>query len=660
MLFNSDDDKNKKQDRLIHADSDNENLTDDVKQNENSLFGKPNVSTDKGHDSLFNSSYDNEMDDDFISSSFAVSFKANDAVNTVSDKLKEEQEHPQVSAGDPLSFEDDLEGFEFDSNISAFKPLNAAPSPAPEHVAKKESVIVPPVVEPVKPAAEDKPDIKDPFEGIDDITPPKFTDDDKDFLDMAGMSDSKDDKLFKSGEDLDFATSSKDQKKSPFAHSEKPAEAPASKDIDIPSSNNQKEADTAPIKTYGTVSSGVNAFKKTEPVKETPKETNKTQEINPEPVKEHPNYAPTEVLKDQSPAPASTAGETEVLKPQPMAQAQAPVQEQKNQKAAAAAAPVLVPVPTAGETEVLKQPEQNPFQPKNQAVRPASTEPVKRVRPGAVEKKAPAAPAPEKTSASIEPVSQVNTKKKRKEPKSKKDPGKGGLITLAVVIAVFLGVFLLLDNLDKITNAFKGDNPIQTIETSSKETTEEATTETSAVTESSQTKETTEATTAATTTEATTTTAEATTEATTTTTTEATTTTTTEATTTTTEATTAATTAATTSSSGARVVNMGTQIRHFKREDGGFRFDVIFTNNTSTDASLSASLSNLKITLYSSSSITNVTSDGFTFSHSGKTYTCSPIDQIIPAGGSVTIRIHVSTSSRPGHYGYNSAVFNWT
>ena len=105
---------------------------------------------------------------------------------------------------------------------------------------------------------------------------------------------------------------------------------------------------------------------------------------------------------------------------------------------------------------------------------------------------------------------------------------------------------------------------------------------------------------------------------------------------------------------------MSTQIRHFKREGSGFRFDVIFTNNTSTDASLASSLNNLKITFYSSSKITNVTSDGFTFTHDGYTYTCSPVDRTIPAGSTVEIRVNVTTSSRPAHFGYNQAVFNWT
>ena len=328
MLYN-DDDKKKEQDKLIHADSDNKNLTDDVKANENSLFGKPNVSPEHGHDSLFGSSYDDAMNDDLVSSSFAVSFKANDPVNTVSDKLKEEQDAAANTSSDALQFEDDLEGFEFDSSVSAFKPLNNAP--APEHVAKKETTIEKPAakVEAPKPQAQPKPaaQAKDPFEGIDDVPAPKFTDDDKDFLDMAGLSDPKDDKLFKSGDDLDFATSSKDEKASPFAHAKKPEAAPQPKNnIDMPPVTKQeapkqeakdknKPADTesAQIESFGTVSSGVNAFK------------NNGAADNQEPVQAK---APSPFAKKTSePAPAPAQAQAQVQEPQ---QAKAPEKNDDN------------------------------------------------------------------------------------------------------------------------------------------------------------------------------------------------------------------------------------------------------------------------------------------------------------------------------------------
>ena len=134
MLYNPDDkNKGKKEEKLLHADDDNKNLTDDVKANENSLFGKPSGnSADHGHDSLFDSSFD---DDDFVGSSFAVSFKANDPGN-VSDMLKDDNTTP-IQPAAPLEYEDDLADFEFDSSVSAFKPLNQtnAPThiPAPEH-----------------------------------------------------------------------------------------------------------------------------------------------------------------------------------------------------------------------------------------------------------------------------------------------------------------------------------------------------------------------------------------------------------------------------------------------------------------------------------------------------------------------------------------------
>lgn len=614
MLYGPEDNKNNSSDnkeKLIHADSDNERLTDDVKANENSLFGKePDNRPDHGHDSLFESSFD---DDDLVSSSFAISFKANDP-GSVSDMLKED--HNSQPATNDLAFEDDLADFEFDSSVSAFKPI--ANVPAPEHVDNKKTEKIP------EPPIQQKPvetKAADPFEGIDDVTPPKFTDDDKDFLELAGMNDAGDDNLFKSGEDLDFATSSKDQAESPFAHAQKPEE-PKAKDIDIPSSHIAEEESNAKIESFGKVESGVNAFKK--------KGQEPKAEAKPEPV--------NEVKEQATEAPAAAAAAAVIASA-----------EKPEVKSSPAAAP-RSSTPTSPNT----RPAARPLAQAQPIKAEFDEEKTSRVRPGtndAMQKKADRA---NKSSAKIAPVSQVSSKK-RKDPKSKKDPGKGGLITLAVVIVVFLGIFLILDNIDKITAAFKGDQPVTTVETSRFTTTTVESTEASTT---STTEATTKATTA-TTTEATTV---ATTEATTATTTEATTATTTEATTTatTTEATTtAATTAQTTSgsSTGVRVKNLSTSVKHFKSTSNGFSFDVVITNKTKNDASLSASLNYFKIKLYANKTIKNLTSNGFTFSRSGNTFTCKPIDTTIPAGKTVTIKVTVTTSGKPTHFGYNQVVF---
>ena len=54
--------------------------------------------------------------DDYVDSSFMVSFKANES-SSVSDKIKESE-----NASDP--FEDEFDNFDFDASKSAFKPLD--------------------------------------------------------------------------------------------------------------------------------------------------------------------------------------------------------------------------------------------------------------------------------------------------------------------------------------------------------------------------------------------------------------------------------------------------------------------------------------------------------------------------------------------------------
>lgn len=606
MLYNPEDNKNNSSDnndRLIHADSDNERITDDVKANENSLFGKKAENRpDHGHDSLFDSSFN---DDDLVSSSFAISFKANDP-NSVSDMLKEEQNTQSLTQD--LTFDDDLADFEFDSSVSAFKPINSDAAPA--HVDNKKTEKIP-EPKPVAKPEESKPE--DPFEGIDDVTPPKFTDDDKDFLELAGMSESKDDELFKSGDDLDFATSSKDKAESPFANAQKPEEPKAS-DIDIPSSHEVEDVDNAKIESFGKVESGVNAFKKKtpEPAKEAPKQNENVAAAAAAAAAEVASSAQPEVKAAPAGAPRSSTPTSPTTRP--------------------AARPLAQPQPIKSNIDDEK----------TSKVRPGTSDASMQTR----------TERSNKSSTKIAPVSQVSTKKKRKDPKSKKDPGKGGLITLAVVIVVFLGIFLILDNADKITAAFNGNQPVTTVVTSSSSSFSEATTK----------EPTSEATTSATTTATSATTTEATTtatttEATTTTTTEEPTTTTTEATTTTT--TTAATTAQTTSgsSTGVRVKNLSTSVKHFKSTSNGFSFDVVITNKTKKDASLSASLNYFRIKLYANKTIKNLTSSGFTFSRSGNTFTCKPIDRTIPAGKTVTIKVTVTTSGKPAHFGYNTVFF---
>ena len=127
--------------------------------------------------------------DEFVDSSFMVSFKANESAS-VSDKIKE-SENPQSN---PMFDEfDEFENFDFDASKSAFKPLDK-----PVTVEK---------TAPVEPAkAADKTD----FEQVAPVNDPAFTDGNVDFKEFTGFQEdtSIDKKLFESGQDLDFASSS--------------------------------------------------------------------------------------------------------------------------------------------------------------------------------------------------------------------------------------------------------------------------------------------------------------------------------------------------------------------------------------------------------------------------------------------------------------------
>lgn len=234
-----------------------------------------------------------DPNDDFIDSSFAVQFKPNDPAGSVSDKLKQNS-YPSNDYNDGFEdeFKDEFDNFEFDSSISAFKPLAPQPesekpafSAKPEEKAPETKAEVKPE-EPAKPAfapvnkepekpafapfgkAPEKPESKDkPAEpvkpafapankapekaaGVDDI--PEFKPQDLEFNSFGkDNKDSKDlpgNKIFEKGNDLDFATSEQGKATSPFAGGKPEA----------------KDAKDEGIKTFGTVASGVDAFKKTE------------------------------------------------------------------------------------------------------------------------------------------------------------------------------------------------------------------------------------------------------------------------------------------------------------------------------------------------------------------------------------------------------------
>ena len=259
----------------------------------------------------------------------------------------------------------------------------------------------------------------------------------------------------------------------------------------------------------------------------------------------------------------------------------------------------------------------------------------------------------------ISPVTTVKkSKKKVKEPKSAKDPGLAGLITFLVIIVLAIGILWVLDNTSGI-RAFFGKKTIETIPTVSTEATTEKSVETTTeatttVTEATTT--TTEATTEATTTttEATTTTTEATT-----TTTEATTTT-TEATTTTTEATTVAVDTAETAE-GSCVTAINTKLTKFKTMDKGFKFTMELTNTSNTTCSLPKSLNYLDMKFFCNSTITEVSSECFTFSakKDGVSFRGTPKEVTIKPRATYSFTVYVYTKENVSSYGYKTAYFDW-
>ena len=221
-----------------------------------------------------------------------------------------------------------------------------------------------------------------------------------------------------------------------------------------------------------------------------------------------------------------------------------------------------------------------------------------------------------------------------------------------------------MNNTSDLKNLF-GKKPVETITTEATTTaaiepSKEETEVTTTVTET-----TTEATTAATTTEATT---SETTEATTTTTTEETTTeatTTTEEETTTTEEETTTTepakTRQTTSNTveGSSINDFSTKITNFAPTEDGFKFDIELKNKSNCTANLPKSLYGLDINLFCDQSITEVTSDGMTFSGDGTSFRGTPNEIAVAGGETYIFTVYVTTSSYVTQYGYNYAYFDW-
>ena len=131
--------------------------------NDNKLFGAEGGDSPKeepnpsgfGKDKLFDNSGNNDIsadNDDLVTDSFMLSMKANDP-ESVSEKLKDTvsaaesaadsaplfNDNAAPSSSDIFGDDDELSNFEFDSSISAFKPLASQPEPEkPAFSAKPE------------------------------------------------------------------------------------------------------------------------------------------------------------------------------------------------------------------------------------------------------------------------------------------------------------------------------------------------------------------------------------------------------------------------------------------------------------------------------------------------------------------------------------------
>lgn len=646
-----------------------------------------------------NGNGNNQDKDDFVSSSFAVQFKPGDKASSVSDKLKG---NPKEVEDEFDSFKDEFDDFVFDESVSAFKPIDSeeavksafvprggvAPKEVnvkPDTSAEKKGADIPAF--PKNGGTFDRKPSDDVSKGPDKSNTPVFGSE-AGGSKVSAADQKKDEKLFSSGNSLDFATSEHDKNKSDFANAKRPG-APVPDEVNTPKAEKKPE-----VKTYGTVSSGVNAFG-AKPANNKP-EAAKESGNGPSPFVIRPTPSPKPAMpkapeakqpvKPETPHTAPAAAKVQAEKPAHVAPAAAKVQEEKPAHVAPAAAKAqsekaahvapaaakaqnekpahvapaaakaqnenAAPAAAKDDTSAAKRPGEaakanmpvlSKPAPKGSAIESIRPDDARRTL--AVEKSQKPAPSTPHEKPNISPVDTVKKTKKKKVAKAAKDPGIGGIITLAVIIVAFIGILLLLQNLDKIGSVF-GRKPVETLPTI---TTKASVTET---TEATTTEATTESTTEATIEATTETTTEATTESTT----EATTTTTTEATTTTTEETEATTTKKDT---GIATKNFKTKITNFRGTSNGFKFDVVLINNASKTASLKKSLKSVSVTLVSSNTIKSVSCGYFKFKKKNGAWVGTPIDYAMRPGSKLTATVTVKTSGKPSFFAYTKSSFNF-
>ena len=645
-----------------------------------------------------NGNGNNQDKDDFVSSSFAVQFKPGDKASSVSDKLKG---NPKEVEDEFDSFKDEFDDFVFDESVSAFKPIDSeeavksafvprggvAPKEVnvkPDTSAEKKGADIPAF--PKNGGTFDRKPSDDVSKGPDKSNTPVFGSE-AGGSKVSAADQKKDEKLFSSGNSLDFATSEHDKNKSDFANAKRPG-APVPDEVNTPKAEKKPE-----VKTYGTVSSGVNAFG-AKPANNKP-EAAKESGNGPSPFVIRPTPSPKPAMpkapeakqpvKPETPHTAPAAAKVQAEKPAHVAPATAKVQEEKPAHVAPAAAKAqsekaahvapaaakaqnekpahvapaaakaqnekAAPAAAKDDTSAAKRPGEaakanmpvlSKPAPKGSAIESIRPDDARRTL--AVEKSQKPAPSTPHEKPNISPVDTVKKTKKKKVAKAAKDPGIGGIITLAVIIVAFIGILLLLQNLDKIGSVF-GRKPVETLPTI---TTKASVTET---TEATTTEATTESTTEATT--------ETTTEATTESTTEATTTTTTEATTTTTTTTEETEATTTKKDTGIATKNFKTKITNFRGTSNGFKFDVVLINNASKTASLKKSLKEVSVTLVSSNTIKSVSCSYLKFKKKNGAWVGKPVDYAMKPGSKITATVTVKTAGKPSFFAYTKSNFKF-
>ena len=659
--------------------------------------------------------------DEFVDSSFMVSLKGNETAS-VSDKIKENN----------IFDDDEFDNFEFDPSKSAFKPLagNAAPSSGS--------------------GTEDGRDDKSPFSAFDnmkslkdaaseDVKPadipefakvaapddPAFTDADLDFKEFTGVAEDKDPgtrKLFDAGNGLDFAGSNSafagartddagpkqdNLQVNPFKPNPEKEQKPAQAQEPPKSPNANSTADSSNLKTYGKVTSGVDAFKRPAPEGNTESATEAVgNDKNSVPEEAQPAGKPVaqktaaasdkktdspispkpEEIKTEDPAPEAKKEETS---PSPFVQKKAEPVRRPTSNAAKVAASSPAPRTQAskqpgsanGSVQSVSQanrPIARPVPPAaakqqgNTASRPgtaqrpvsaASSRTASGAAVGAGANKAPAAAgSAEHQNKNIAPVTTVSKsgKKSRKNDKVKKEPGKGGIFALIGVLALIFIVLWIVDNYDvwfkkdsdktvptQVTavTAASSTTQSQPEETAVSEETEETAAQTSEeTTEPEETEETEETSESVETAEAS---EIAETEE-------------TEETAETATETTGETTAETTrrSSSNAPVSCSYTIVNPHTLEDG-FSFDIAITNN-GEDLNMSR-LDELTITISTDTTVTALTSDYYTFTagEQENSFVGHPRSNTIPSGETVNTTITAATQEHVVHFTISNYHFEW-